>query len=261
MDQKRRAADLMQEVKRWLAQKSILADIVASRAATTEAVVSNLPGRVNGPADAFRHLLWAGELTRRFGSTDARAIVDGHEEPDQKNAQSMRETAMDKHNNDLGIALGREARSWEDVIQRSRRLIDESVGNPGAAGAATWLPEHEWSGNPMDDSGKVKLRPNWSPIDWSYRQRSDYIYPYAGEEHSLRHEVAPSLMESEGWFWPSSLNNGVYVIDLKKKAALDRARREARATGGAVHVDAYTQIRDGRPVDVSAYDRSAPTQG
>ena len=40
---------------------------------------SNLPGRENGPADAYRHLLWAGELTRRFGERRARFILNAHE--------------------------------------------------------------------------------------------------------------------------------------------------------------------------------------
>ncbi len=39
--------------------------------AISEAVYSNLPGRDLGPADAYRHILLAAELTRRYGETKA----------------------------------------------------------------------------------------------------------------------------------------------------------------------------------------------
>ena len=42
-------------------------DYVGSNAAISEMVGSQLPGRDRGPADAYRHILWAAELARRFG--------------------------------------------------------------------------------------------------------------------------------------------------------------------------------------------------
>ncbi len=42
--------------------------------AEAEARRSHLPGWTNGPADAYRHLLVVGELTRRLGPIPATAI-------------------------------------------------------------------------------------------------------------------------------------------------------------------------------------------
>jgi len=47
--------------------------------AIKEAALSNMPGRGNGPADAYRHVLLAAELTRRFGETKAAIILGWHE--------------------------------------------------------------------------------------------------------------------------------------------------------------------------------------
>ena len=40
---------------------------------------SRLPGLENGPADAFRHMVWAAELTRRYGAAIASDILNEHE--------------------------------------------------------------------------------------------------------------------------------------------------------------------------------------
>lgn len=47
---------------------------IARRAAETESLSSQLPGRENGPADAYRHILWVAEMTRHFGESVARNI-------------------------------------------------------------------------------------------------------------------------------------------------------------------------------------------
>jgi len=49
-----------------------MSDLATSGVATQaikESVHSQLPGRNNGPADAYRHLLLSAELTRQFGET------------------------------------------------------------------------------------------------------------------------------------------------------------------------------------------------
>lgn len=45
----------------------------AVKAAITESSNSNLPGRENGPADAYRHLVRSAELTR-LGMKDRRTV-------------------------------------------------------------------------------------------------------------------------------------------------------------------------------------------
>jgi hypothetical protein len=50
----------------WILTDKQIDDCFAIKAAADEAVESQLPGRENGPADAYRHLLWGAELTARL---------------------------------------------------------------------------------------------------------------------------------------------------------------------------------------------------
>lgn len=87
-------------------------DYLATAAAIDVAIRSSLPGRIDGPADAYRHLLWAGELTRRFGVGVARGILNFHEITGRwSNDHSVESESMDRHNNELGIAMGLKART------------------------------------------------------------------------------------------------------------------------------------------------------
>src|SRR5512132_3841273 len=72
--------------------------VYAVEAARKESQSSKLPGRENGPADAYRHLLWAGELTRRFGEKRARLILGAHEIEGRILGQSPDAESMDRHN-------------------------------------------------------------------------------------------------------------------------------------------------------------------
>lgn len=114
--------------------ESPLMDALAVAVATIEAKASFLPGRVNGPADAYRHIVWVGEMTRRFGPGVAGGIADLHEWQGQASAY-IREatgeardpindsaaTAMDRRNNLLGVSIGESARSFDDVLQNGAR--------------------------------------------------------------------------------------------------------------------------------------------
>ncbi len=82
-----------------------IATLGTSNAAIREAARSNLPGRENGPADAYRHLLLSAELTRRFGENYARQLLDAHEWSGNQDGQTPQQEAMDRHNNELGIEL------------------------------------------------------------------------------------------------------------------------------------------------------------
>ncbi len=61
----------------WL--ESPVSNAYAIAVATIEAKASMLPGRVNGPADAYRHIVWLGELTRRLGPDLAGGLGELHE--------------------------------------------------------------------------------------------------------------------------------------------------------------------------------------
>lgn len=166
---------------------SVINDIatngVASQA-VNESIYSYLPGRENGPADAYRHLLLSAELARTNTETFARTVLAGHEFTGNAQDQTPEANKMDEHNNELGIQLGLRLKnrpdggSWEMVIQGARELINN--------GAATWLPQDKWRKNPKDDNGKeMPLNHpeiNW-PIDWNK------VQPY---QANLRH-ILPNV--------------------------------------------------------------------
>ncbi|MCI0429532.1 MAG: hypothetical protein L0210_03175 [Rhodospirillales bacterium] len=139
-------------------------DYVGANAAQSEMVGSQMPGRERGPADAYRHILWAAELTRRFGEQRARQILELHEREGQQKGQPHDEEAMDRNNNEIGIAIGGFARGWNDVISAARKVISGSAADGGgtwkdtydpsstlAPHAAIWLPENRWAKNPRVD--------------------------------------------------------------------------------------------------------------
>jgi hypothetical protein len=185
----------------WGIAESEARDWLAITPAIKGAVDSQLPGRENGPADAYRHLLWGAELTRRFGPEVARRILETHEiQGDLSsriglNSQSPAAAAMDRHNNELSIALGTPARTWEEVEQGAQEIIDRSdrSGN-GAGGGAMWLPESEWRSHPVNTETKKEKSAeewNWPATNWkdgTVDSDPTYRYPYGGEKH--RHEPA-----------------------------------------------------------------------
>jgi hypothetical protein len=74
----------------------------ASEFAIGMSTASQLPGRDSGPADAFRHMILSAELTRRFGESAARGLLNAHE-LGERGADS----AQDRYVNDIGITLGK----------------------------------------------------------------------------------------------------------------------------------------------------------
>jgi hypothetical protein len=178
--------------------------------AISEAVSSQLPGRTNGPADAYRHLLWAAELTRRFGEAKARELLELHEEMGELKGDRADEIAMDRYNNELGIAIGREARDWAGVVARARLMMsaasqdgsgDYARRKPHHAGsdesAPMWLDSERWSNNPVREGGEDRLptdetnwytNPNRGRIDWiggylpdAYTSEGGYRYGGSNE--------------------------------------------------------------------------------
>ena len=68
----------------WLQHPALNA--LAIPVATNEAIASFLPGRVNGPADAYRHMVWGGEMTCRLGWNMAGSLAELHEIQGQTSA-------------------------------------------------------------------------------------------------------------------------------------------------------------------------------
>lgn len=69
--------------------------------ALLKAASTGLPGRHNGPADAWRHSYWNCRMASVLGAGQAKIIADNHE---RHGAGPVNETAMDLHNNAVGRA-------------------------------------------------------------------------------------------------------------------------------------------------------------
>lgn len=132
-----------------------------------ESVYSNLPGRENGPADAYRHILLAAELTRRYGEAYARAALGFHEWDGNREGQLPASEAMDRHNNEIGIEIGKRlaqdpGASWHSTVHESRQAF---WGQDGSGSGARWQDPGQWSKNPTDAAGE--RIPNDSPdLNW-----------------------------------------------------------------------------------------------
>lgn len=138
--------------------------------ALAEMRASKLPGQFGGPADAYRHMIGIGELTRRLGVLPAYAISEANELRSERAghaagragravppANTPEAIRMDRHNNMIGLGIGQEALTFEDVVAAARAQTDRAGTNgAGLAGRPTWLPESRWQDNPET--------PNW-PVD------------------------------------------------------------------------------------------------
>ncbi|CAA7623034.1 hypothetical protein [Magnetospirillum sp. UT-4] len=168
-----------------------LKDKLAVSAAKSKSVESQLPGREGGPADAYRHLIWAAELTRLYGEDTARAMLDAKERYGRATDQPADQEAMDRHNNEVGIKLGKESKTFDDVVKGAQRTIDGSRDgdNPNGNGA-TWLPRDQWKKNPTDSQNQELPEGQWNwgdKVDWDGKAiKEPYQYPNGGEEH--RHQ-------------------------------------------------------------------------
>jgi hypothetical protein len=144
--------------KAWGITDEFARDWLAIKPAIKASVDSQLPGRENGPADAYRHLLWGAELTRKFGPDVARRILEMHEIQNDLStgvglgSQTPAAAAMDRHNNPLAVEIGMTARTWNDVEQRAR-------GDRGQS--RRWL--RWWRGLA---AGSAMVEPPQGPQDW-----------------------------------------------------------------------------------------------
>lgn len=159
----------------------------ASDLAIRESVNSQLPGRTNGPADAYRHVLLSAELTRIYGRYVAKEILNAHElegfvregtnERGEKIGfkDKIHNAYMDVYNNNLGIQIGEKIREnggdWEDVVKAARDSIDN--------GEAYWFPKSKWEYNPIIDGTNQRMESDDPRLNWPPKW-SDDSYP-AGE--------------------------------------------------------------------------------
>lgn len=84
----------------------------------------------NGPADAYRHLLWSGMMANKYGNAPAQFGGWLHESRIPvigSTMQSPQERAMDTTNNEYGRYIGQDARNLDEIRKRARILVDTGV--------------------------------------------------------------------------------------------------------------------------------------
>lgn len=248
-----RAAEDVRVITRqsWL-QNPVL-NALAIPVATNEALASFLPGRVNGPADAYRHIVCVAEMTRRMAPDMAGSLAEFHEIQGQMSAtrremlgqggdviNNVAATAMDRRNNLLGVSVGLQAASFDDVLRLSREAMDRSPsdGSGGAIGAV-WQPEETWRANPSPDRAQW----NWPNPDWNRVPRQHVTEVLMGGEEYRRGANHRQLAADRR-----------AALDAEKQEAWRRMLEEDDAAGGPVQVQGYQ--RDGHPV--RAHTRSRP---
>ncbi|WP_246252520.1 DUF6973 domain-containing protein [Parasulfitobacter algicola] len=105
----------------------------ASDWATALSVASQLPGRIDGPADAYRHLLISAELHRNFNPTYADTLLAGHELDFGLSSNS----GMDFHNNEIGRQIGLYVRSQNGSTQDVINIVNTVMSNSLASISAS----------------------------------------------------------------------------------------------------------------------------
>lgn len=190
---------------------------VSVEAVRLEAVASQLPGRTDGLADSYRHVLWAAEVTRVNGDIFSQATLGLHETFSTGNIQAAGH-AVDYWNNDIGITIGQYVRNqggtWEDVKLMVRQAMSATFANTSLNDAENWvshpaadstefktpgsgtitiasgltinqiavLDPSKWEVNPLGPNGEISnAEANWPSSAWT----SDFNYQ--GAETALNY--------------------------------------------------------------------------
>ena len=147
-------------------------------AAAKEARDSPLPGYLDGPADAYRHIVGTAELRRRFGFVPAYAVATGNEVLGTHADGHPSETReMDDHNNAIGLSIGADATSYEEVVRRARIAIDSGIAKGG--GGSDGTPRWQGSWDEPRDWPRVERR---LPVEWPDDIPSAKDYRYGAEK-------------------------------------------------------------------------------
>jgi hypothetical protein len=122
--------------------------------ATKAADESGLPQGLGAPADAYRHLLIAGELRRRFGPLVGASLASAYEFLNRFEGQSGLNRAMDDLNNNVALD-GPDLWTFEELQHWARGKITEAApfNGDGLDGRVMWhrKPARGW-------------RPDWSKV-------------------------------------------------------------------------------------------------
>jgi hypothetical protein len=197
--------------------------------------ISQLPGRANGPADAYRHILLSAELTRTFGEGYARLILEAHEWTGNMDGQTTQAEFMDRHNNEIGIRIGldlygNQNSSWSDVVTAARQSIDATIvsGDPNG-NTARWLSPDQWHKNPEITQGGPRYAnddpkiwpPSWQKLPDIVKQTEKNPFDI-GPLDNLITEIQTKFCAAEQIKSPLVLDlNGDGVKTLSKSAGVN----------------------------------------
>jgi hypothetical protein len=233
--------------------------------ATDEADNSGLPGHIDGPNDALRHIIGAAELVRQHGESIGKAILEANELDGSYNRgaanQSRDGAAMDRHNNPIGVLIGRTANSYDEVVERTTAEILKGIENGGSGkdGAPKWLDPSQWK--------TIKGEPDKAPIpdNWNRPPQSGAATGDEGNAEPRAMSVG-AILKKPGRDWTDEearfvMNDPRYWDSRRKEPALIARvadsfhQRYDGPNGGPIQVDAYTRA-DGTLVE--AHTRAQP---
>ncbi|MGE0251991.1 MAG: hypothetical protein AB7G80_05055 [Dongiaceae bacterium] len=250
--------------------------IFNSIGATQEAINSQLPGRIDGPADAYRHILGAAKLTYQIGPVAAQPILDSHESTGHIKGQNEAAERMDKYNNSIGAIIGIEAiqNNWdEEKIKEEVQKVFTDLETQKKYGKPTWLPKGEWDKNPVYDENGITPpgkagspmpveHTNWPP-DFSRPNRNNPYHPdydpaAKRSESGLEKDIHPALrgidIETGEKFSEMPLRK-----HLERRFDLKEKYQGKKGANGPVFVRAHS--REGGKIHVDSYTRQPPEGG
>ncbi len=133
-------------------------DIFSDEFAKKASVDSQLPGRTDGSADAYRHILWLADLTKKYGGVASFAITSLRE------LDNTEADKMDLQNNFIGLKIGIGSKSRAEIEQLAQQVIDDTIsGKKNKFGKASWLKK--WESNPKFEDNRKESVPN-SQTNW-----------------------------------------------------------------------------------------------
>lgn len=191
---------------------------------------SGLPPGVGGPADAYRHLLIAGELRRRFGPLIGASLTSAYEFLNRLEGQSELNRRMDDINNAV-VHNAPDFRTFEDLQRWARDKISEAApfNGDGQDGRVMWhrkprgwnpdwstVPllsierggaEHHWGPKPGTGvpGGIAEADPwervlaTWSEEDIAAIMKSRAYLRSAHPDHAQAQALVPCLVRAEPW--------------------------------------------------------------
>jgi hypothetical protein len=246
---------------------------------TKAANESGLPQGEGGPADAYRHLLIAGELRRRFGPAGA-ILTWAYEFLNRLEGQSELNRRMDDINNAV-VHNARDFRTFEDLQLWARGKVTEAApfNGDGLDGRLMWHRKPArgwrpgWSNVPLISIERGGAEHHWGPrfgsgvpgeiaaadpLDrvlaaWSREDIGTIMQSEAYRRSSHPHHAqAQALVRA--WF---ERNHGDRPAPRDATRRIDRPVPRRRGSAErAVHVRAHT--REGGKERVRAHARSWP---